>query len=244
MAEKNENNPISTQTVPTGIITMVVAIIILGVISLAWWVISSSSPETEGANQPTEEWPTLPPTFTPMATATPQVPPTPTATPTPIPTPAWAELGYLTAMEYTDRTMVEIERKKSLGIISVLGDRILLAAVGKIQLGIDLTQIEGGDVEIEGKNLTLTLPRAKITSVELLPDQSQIYDQKQSWFFSQYEGIEIEALDKAKAQLTDQANKNQNMFDLAEKLATLQLEDFLRQLGFEQIEVKFKDKSL
>lgn len=244
MAEKNENNPILTRAVPTGIISMVVALIILGVIGLVWWVISPPSPETEVANQPTEEWPTPPPTFTPLATATPQVPPTPTPTPTPIPTPAWAELGYLTAMEYTDRTMVEIERKKSLGIIPVSSDRILLEAVGKIHVGIDLTQIEGGHVEVEGRNLTLTLPRAKITSVELLPDQSRIHDQKQSWFFSQYEGIEIEALDKAKAQLTDQANKNQNMFDLAEKLATLQLEDFLRQLGFEQIEVKFKDKSL
>jgi hypothetical protein len=244
MTEKNQNNSTFPSNLTVGIISGMIAIIVLAVISLVWWMMTPASPEEEIANQPTEAWPTPPPTFTPVATATPSAPPTPTATPTPIPPPTWAELGYLTTMEYTDRTMVDVERKKSLGIIAVSSDHILLAAVGKIQVGIDLTQIEAGDVEIKNKNLTVTIPRAKITSVELLPDQSKIYDQKQSWIFSQYEGIEIEALDKAKVQLTDQANKNQGILELAEKLGTLQLEDFLRKLGFEQIEIKFKDKEL
>lgn len=237
-------------------LSILVAIVILAGIGLIYWIIGPGNPPTPVVGETdtlksSEDWPASPPTFTPTSSPTskPTLPPTPTLTPTPTPTPLppppWGELGYLTSIEYTAQTVVEIERKRSLGgIISVTKDRILLMTAGEVQAGVDLTQIKDTDVQIKGTSIRLTLPRATITSVELLPDQSRVFDSEKSWLFSQYEGIEIEALDKARLQLREEANRNENMLGLAEKFVRLQLEEFLRQVGFEEVEITFKSKNL
>ena len=76
-----------------------------------------------------------------------------------------------------------------------------------------------------------------MTSVELLPAETEIFDSRQKWVLSDYEGIEVEALDIARSQLTDWAKSQSNITDTAEVVARAQLEDFLRQLGFEEIEI-------
>jgi hypothetical protein len=236
-------------------LSIFVAVVILAGLGFAYWLThpASSTPVAEEADtpKPTEDWPDISATFTPTSLPTPRptvtstLTPTPTPTPTPLPPPPWGELGYLTSIEYTTQTGVEIERERSLGgIISLTKDRILLMAVAEIQAGVDLTQIKETDVQIKGTSLRLTLPRAAITSVELLPKQSQVFDSERSWIFSQYEGIEIEALDKARTRLQEEANQNKNMLGLAEKFTRLQLEQFLHQLGFEEVEITFKDKNL
>jgi hypothetical protein len=196
---------------------------------------------------PTEDWPSPPPTFTPTLSPTPRstLSPTSTLTPTPTPTPLpplpWRELGYLTSIEYPRvRTVVEVERKRP-GLDGILGtDRILLMAVGKIQVGVDLSQVKDEDVQIEDTTVKVILPHAIITSVELLPNEALIYDSKRRWLFSEYEGIEVEALDKAREQLRDETLSNKGMLELGEQLARLQLTDFLRQTGFEEVEITFK----
>ncbi len=103
--------------------------------------------------------PTLSPT--PSPTRTPTATPTPTMTPTPTPLPPlyWEELGYLSSIEYTTSTVVEKERSRP-GLGALLGtDHILLTAVGRIQMGIDLGQIDDSDVEIDGTAISVTLPR-------------------------------------------------------------------------------------
>jgi len=176
------------------------------------------------------------PTATPTATAT----QTPTPTPTPLPPLSWQELGYLTSLEYTTSTMVEKERTRP-GLGAVLGtDRILLMAIGRIIVGINLDEITDSDVEISGTSIQITLPRAVVISVELLPDESIIYDTDQSWLFSEYEGLEIEALEQARQQLLDEANGNQSMKELAETLARLQLIEFLRTIGYQEVDITFE----
>ncbi len=177
------------------------------------------------------------PTFTPSPTLTPS--PTNTPTPTPLPPLYWEELGYLASVEYTASTVVEKERAKP-GLGALLGtDHILLTAVGRIQMGVDLGQIDESDVEIDRASIKVLLPRAIVISVELLPDESHIYESDKSWLFSEYEGLEIEAMEQARQQLLDQAHNNQGMAELAETLARLQLTEFLRGVGYEEIEILF-----
>lgn len=182
------------------------------------------------------------PTATPTNTPRPTHTPTPTRTPTPTPLPPlyWEELGYLTSMEYTTSTMVEKERTRS-GIGAVLGtDRILLMAVGRIQMGVDLTLINDSDVDISGASIRVVLPPVMVVSVELLPDESTIYASDRSWLFSEYEGLEVEAMEEARQQLLEQAQYNQGMIELAETLARLQLTEFLRSLGYQDVEILFE----
>jgi hypothetical protein len=189
--------------------------------------------------------PTATPTPTRTATPTPRPThtPTPTYTPTPTPLPPlyWEELGYLTSMEYTTSTMVEKERARP-GIGAVLGtDRILLLAVGRVQMGVDLTLIDDSDVDISGTSIRVILPPVMVVSVELLPDESTIYESDRSWLFSEYEGLEVEAMEQARQQLLEQAHYNQGMIELAETLARLQLTEFLRSLGYQEVEILFEE---
>jgi hypothetical protein len=95
-------------------------------------------------------------------------------------------------------------------------------------------------VRVEGTKATLVLPHATITSVELLPALSRIYDSDRSWLFSQYEGLEVEALERARQQLRQETLRNQEWLHLTEQVARLQLIDFLRGLGFTEVHISFE----
>lgn len=182
-------------------------------------------------------------TYTPFPTATPLPTPTTAPTPTPVPPPRWSELGKLASIEYTAQTIVERERVKS-GVGGVLlgKDRIVLLAAGRVLMGIDLNKIKPGDVQISGDAITVTLPAIELLAVELLPEQSRIFDSQRSWLFSEYQGLELEAMDEARRKLRDEASRNTQMRRIAESQARLQVMEFLRKAGFVNVTVRIADK--
>lgn len=252
MSQDNGNDSPQRQSLSV-VPTVLVAIAILAVVGLLYrFVINPQAPisitETDREGVASEDWPSPPPTFTPipspvpvlLRTAAPTPTSTPTPTPTPVPPPSWEELGYLTSIEFTSTAVVEREREKS-AVRGVLGaDRVLMMVVGEVQAGIDLSQVDSSDFQIDGSSLRVTLPHATVTSVELLPGESRIYDSRHSWAFSEYEGLEKEALEEARRQLRHNIQSSEGMMSLAEKLARLQLTDFLRKAGFTDIEIVFK----
>ncbi len=195
-----------------------------------------------------EAWPTPPATYAPPtvveAAAILRANPTETPLPTPIPPPVWQELNYLTTVEFTTSSVVNMQRTANLELGGVrlmdnlVTDRLLLKAVGKVQLGVNLGQVS--NVKVTGNKISLTLPAPEVTSVELLPEQSQIFDSVQVWFLSQYKGMETEALEKARQQLGDEVADNPSMMDMASEMARLQLTEFLRKAGFATVEITFK----
>ena len=135
---------------------------------------------------------------------------------------------------------MEQERSRP-GLGALLGtDHILLTAVGRIQMGVDLGQIDDSDVEIDGTSISITLPRAMVISVDLLPEESRIYESDRSWLFSEYEGLELAAMEQARQQLLDQAMHNEGMAEMAETLARLQLTEFLRSIGYREIDIEYE----
>jgi hypothetical protein len=181
--------------------------------------------------------PTSTATSTPTHTPTPTLTPSPTATPVPTPiVVTWEELGYLTTVETTASTVVEISRERFPNFPLIpLNARILLMAVGQIEAGINMSEVQ---VTQDGTAVQLLLPRAEITSVELLPEQTQIFD---VGFFPP-EGLEIEAMEQAHRQLLDWSSNREasGILELSEKLGQAQLESFLHDLGFEEVEITFQ----
>ncbi len=151
-------------------------------------------------------------------------------------------MGSLASIEFNDSVVVERERERS-GIGGVLlgKDRVVLMAVGRVVMGIDLGQIGRKDMKIEGTKITVRVPHASVIAVELLPDKSRIFDSQRSWLFSQYEGLEVEALDEARAKLLANARNNAGMQELAENMARLQLADLLRKAGYTDVVIEFTD---
>ncbi len=193
---------------------------------------------TPGPPTPTST-PTPTPSPQPTPTATPI--PTPTPSPTPLPPPRWRELGDLSSVEYTATTIVERVRARP-GISGLLlgDDRVTMLVVGKIRAGVDLSAIRTSDVQIDNQRIQVSLPRARVLSVELLPEASRIFDSRRSWLFSEYEGLEVEAMDEARRRLREEAAQNAEMLGIAETLARLQLTEFLRKAGFQEIEITFQ----
>lgn len=184
-----------------------------------------------------EAWPTAPPTYAPPALAAEQR--LPVAPAPPMPAPVWQELSYLTSVEFTASTVVQEERTAELPWIgNVVSDRLLLKAVGEVQVGIDLAQVT--NVQIEGKTIRFTAPKPVVTSVELLPQQSQIYENVNIWLLSQYPGLETAALERARQQMRTEISTNASMMKLAQEFSRLQLVEFLQKTGFSQVEITFE----
>ena len=120
----------------------------------------------------------------------------------------------------------------------VVTDRLIMKVVGKVQLGVDLAQI--ANVQVTGSRISLTLPQPAVVAVELLPNQSQIFDRQQIWFLSQYAGLENAALEQARTQLHAEVMANPDFIKLAAEMARLQLTEFLRKAGFTTVEITFK----
>lgn len=179
----------------------------------------------------------LPATETPLPTNT----PTNTPTPTPLPVPSWSETSKLTTLEYLNTVVIERKRTKE-GIESVIPgeDRIVMEVVGKIHVGIDLEKLPVSKIEINGKRIKLVIPHAKILSVELLPQESHIYEAGRTWVYSTYEGLEKEAFEEALMRLQENSPNNAKMLQMAETLARLQLTQLLRNLGYEEVIIEFE----
>lgn len=179
----------------------------------------------------------LPSTETPLPTAT----PTNTPTPTPLPVPSWSEASKLTTLEYLNTVVIERKRSRE-GIESYLPgeDRIVMEVVGKIHAGIDLEKLPVSKIEINGKRIKLVVPHAKILAVELLPQESHIYEAGRTWVYSSYEGLEKEAFEEALMRLQENSPNNVKMIEMAETLARLQLTQLLRNLGYEEVIIEFE----
>ncbi|MCS6774685.1 MAG: DUF4230 domain-containing protein [Anaerolineae bacterium] len=183
------------------------------------------------------------PTFTPQPTFTPFPSPTPLPTPTPAPLPEWRRLSDLVVVEYTASTVVERTRPRDAVSDLILGkDRIVIYVVARVRLGVDLSRVRPSDVQVTADNrIRVRLSRPRVIGVELRPDLSRIYDASRSWLFSEYQGLEVEALDAARRQLLQDAQANAEMLELAEIVARQQLTEFLLRTGFQQVTIEFVD---
>lgn len=185
-----------------------------------------------------EPWPAAPPPYvapTVAAAAAARLLPNPT----PLPAPVWQELSYLTSVEFTTSSVVQEERTTEVPWLgTVVSDRLLLKAVGEVQVGIDLSQVK--DVRIEGKTIRFTAPYPVVTSVELLPQESEVYERINVWLLSQYPGLETAALERARQQMREDITDNESMMKLAQEFSRLQLTEFLQKAGFSTVEITFE----
>jgi hypothetical protein len=160
-----------------------------------------------------------------------------------VPLPVWRNIGELGIVEYT--LMTEAEAKvERVGLMRIFGtDRVILEAVGRVKVGLDLTNLNDSQMERNGSSITLTLPGVSVLSVEMLPDQSRIRTAERSWIYSEYEGLELAAMARAQQQLAEMVTNNESMMSLAQELAELRLKEHLRRLGFTDITIRFKSSS-
>jgi len=143
-------------------------------------------------------------------------------------------LSQFVTVKYTLEKVVEFDDAKWYGDSSVL-----LVAHGVVKAGIDLSQLAPGDIQISGKTICLTLPRARITDVYLDDRQTQIVDHTTGILRVFDKDLEQTARRQAVEELRLAASQNGIMKDAAEK-GQAQLTILLYQLGFTNISLQSK----
>jgi len=143
-------------------------------------------------------------------------------------------LSQFVTVKYTLEKIVEYDDAKWYG-----DSRVLLVAHGVVKAGIDLSQLGPGDLQVSGKTICMTLPRARITDVYLDDRQTQIVDHTTGILRVFDKDLEQTARRQAVEELRLAASQNGIMKDAAEK-GQSQLTILLYQLGFTNISLKSK----
>jgi hypothetical protein len=132
--------------------------------------------------------------------------------------------------EWTDLEWTDFDKLPKIG-----ERKLLISCKAKVKAGVDLTKIKDGDIKVSGNTIEITLPPAEITSFSMDPNSVRTemenisgfrdgFTQKEKTEFLQ-QGEEAIKTDMADSEIIDDARSNVEIF----------LEDFYKQLGFEQV---------
>ncbi|MCR4405834.1 MAG: DUF4230 domain-containing protein [Anaerolineae bacterium] len=176
--------------------------------------------------------------------------PTPTVTPTPTPWPILVVeriqgLGRLETVKYTVEHVVEKKQEGQRILFFEWGSyRLLVVAYGEVVAGVDLARVRPEDVRVAGSKITLVLPPAEILSSKVNQDRIRIYKVEQD-FISQLLGenevnkeLILELLTQAEGEIVTGAMAD-GILQQAETSAQVMLAQFLRALGFTDVEIIF-----
>jgi hypothetical protein len=143
-------------------------------------------------------------------------------------------LSQFVTVKYSLEKVVEFDDAKWYG-----ESRVLLVAHGVVKAGIDLSQLAPGDIRISGKNISMTLPRARITDAYLDDHQTQIVDHTTGILRVFDKDLEQNARRQAVDELRLAASQNGILKEAAEK-GQSRLTILLYQLGFTNINLQSK----
>jgi spore coat protein CotH len=141
-------------------------------------------------------------------------------------------LSDLVTVKYVLEKVVILEDAKWYG-----ENRVLLLAHGIVKAGMDLKRITPDDVTISGKKISLRLPPPQIMDAYLDDAKSQVIDHTTGLLRAFDKDLEQTARANAVDDIR-RAARADGILDEADKRARLELELFLRQAGFEQVEFR------
>jgi hypothetical protein len=141
-------------------------------------------------------------------------------------------LSDLVTVKYVLEKVVILEDAKWYG-----ENRVLLLAHGIVKAGIDLKKISADDVAISDKKISIKLPPPQITDAYLDDKNSQVIDHSTGLLRAFDKDLEQAARQNAVDDVR-RAARADGILDEADKRAKLELELFLRQAGFEQVEFR------
>lgn len=146
--------------------------------------------------------------------------------------------GNISTVEYTVQKFVKVDDTRW----NAFGERkILYSAVAYLKAGIPMEDFSMDDARIDehNKSITLTLPHAKLISLNIPPERIRLEYKKSS-------GLRTEFSDKEKLYILAQGEKSiredlddYGILDDAERNARIMFTAILRNIGFENINIKF-----
>ncbi|MEW6157344.1 MAG: DUF4230 domain-containing protein [Verrucomicrobiota bacterium] len=139
-------------------------------------------------------------------------------------------LSQLVTVKYVIEKVVIFEDAKWYG-----ENRVLMVAHGVVKAGIDLSQLQAGDLSFDGNKITIHMPEPAITDVYLEEKKTQVIE-RTTGLLRQFDkdleqNARIQAVDDIR-----RAARYGGIIDDARQRGRQQLVQLFQQLGFEKVE--------
>jgi CRISPR/Cas system-associated protein Csx1 len=155
---------------------------------------------------------------------------------------AFKEMSELATVEYIVTKIVKAEDNKTWYKI---GDRkILLSCEASIKAGIDFSKINEGDVTIDGKSISLVLPKAHLISMNIRPEDVRVEYQETGFFRDEFSTADRDALLTQGEKQIKNSVEALGVLTAAETNASLFISNYLKTLGYNRINIKFSSASI
>ena len=148
-------------------------------------------------------------------------------------------IGELSTTEYTVGKIIKLNDVANEWY--KYGDRkILISCKAKIKAGVDLSELKEGDIVVRGKKITIHLPNTKITSFEMDPMDIQTEMESVSGFRDKFTQNEKNLfLKQGELAILKDLKQTGIIKDANNNTATF-IEEFYKNLGFEEVIIKHK----
>jgi Protein of unknown function (DUF4230) len=149
-------------------------------------------------------------------------------------------LSQLTTVKYVLEKVVRIEDPSHWYELSLGENSLLMVAHGVVKAGVDLGELQPGNLEVFGKKIIIKLPPARITDTYLDDALTEVIDRKTGLLRSFDKDLEQNARRQAVEDI-NRAARNGGILKDANERARTQLTLLFRQLGFEEVEFRSSD---
>ena len=145
------------------------------------------------------------------------------------------DLDQLATVRWTESVPITKERGGTELEQLVAGERILLVATGEVEAGVNLTELQGDDVRVEGETVTIRLPEPEILSVSLDEEETRVYDRDLGPLNLRPDDDLVEEAREQALREVERAARENGILDYAEGNAEDSLRAFVTTLGFEEV---------
>jgi hypothetical protein len=148
-------------------------------------------------------------------------------------------LNELATVKYTTQVLVTEEENNQIfrqPLPEVLtGEKVLLVAVGEVEAGVDLDELEPEDVRVTGDTVYLDLPAARILDSSLDEDKTRLYDRDRGVFKIRGDDDLIEEARRDAVDKMVEAARENGILDKAQNNAETSISTLVTSLGYDEV---------
>jgi hypothetical protein len=117
------------------------------------------------------------------------------------------------------------------------GDRLLLVVHGEVIAGINLADLQPGDVEIQGQKVSIHLPPAEVLSTRIDSARTRVYSRETGLFSSPDPNLESDVRTEAERELQQDALQDGILKTAADNAGST-ITGMLKGFGFREVDIR------
>lgn len=147
------------------------------------------------------------------------------------------QLQRLETVSYTMDKIISGEHANAYLPKFLAGDRLLLVVHGEVVGGINLAELQPGDVLVQGQKVSIHLPAAEVFSTRIDNAKTKVYSRDTGLFSSPDPNLESEVREEAEHQLQQSALQD-GILKTAADNARSTITSILKGFGFQEVDVR------